>query len=95
MAVPYLLTQKGNPEAPKKFYAQAKVCEELTFRKLSKKTAEKFHASLIKGVKVTFRPCINLKEMLATLKYEKAKQPVFQRHSKRRRAFEKSIASKF
>jgi predicted histone-like DNA-binding protein len=36
-------------------------------------TAEKFNASLIKGGKVTFRPGIDLKEMLATLKYEKAK----------------------
>jgi predicted histone-like DNA-binding protein len=128
MAVTYVLTQKGNPgnsEAPKKFYAQAKSREELTFRKLSKEiaegsttvsdsdvlavlndltkvlkrhlsngeivrfgdfgsfqvtitsegaeTAEKFHASLIKGGKVTFRPGVDLKEMLATLKYEKVK----------------------
>ncbi|MDR1340504.1 MAG: HU family DNA-binding protein [Prevotellaceae bacterium] len=36
-------------------------------------TAEKFNASLIKGGKVTFRPGVDLKEMLATLKYEKAK----------------------
>ena len=34
---------------------------------------DKFNASLIKGGKVTFRPGIDLKEMLATLKYEKAK----------------------
>lgn len=128
MAVNYVLTQKGNPgnpEAPKKFYAQAKSKGELTLRKLSKEiaegsttvsdtdvlavlndltkvlkrhldngeivrfgdfgtfqiaitsegaeTAEKFNASLIKGGKVTFRPGIDLKEMLATLKYEKAK----------------------
>jgi predicted histone-like DNA-binding protein len=128
MAVTYVLTQKGNPgnpKAPKKFYAQAKAREELTFRKLSKEiaegsttvsdtdvlavlndltkvlrrhlengeivrfgdfgsfqtaltsegaeTAEKFHVSLIKGGKVTFRPGVDLKEMLATLKYEKAK----------------------
>jgi predicted histone-like DNA-binding protein len=128
MAVSYVLTPKGNPgnpEAPKKFYAQAKSSGELTLRKLSKEiaessttvsdtdvlavlndltkvlrrhlsngeivrfgdfgsfqaaitsagadTAEKFNASLIKGSKVTFRPGIDLKEMLATLKYEKAK----------------------
>jgi predicted histone-like DNA-binding protein len=36
-------------------------------------TAEKFNTSLIKGGKITFRPGIDLKEMLATLKYEKAK----------------------
>ncbi|MDR1983956.1 MAG: HU family DNA-binding protein [Prevotellaceae bacterium] len=128
MAVTYVLTQKGNPgnpEAPKKFYAQAKSSGEFTLRKLSKEIAEgsttvsdtdvlavlndltkvlrrhlsngeivrfgdfgsfqvaltsegaeteqAFHASLIKGGKVTFRPGVDLKEMLATLKYEKAK----------------------
>jgi predicted histone-like DNA-binding protein len=36
-------------------------------------TAEKFHNSLITGSKVAFRPGIDLKEMLATLKYEKIK----------------------
>jgi predicted histone-like DNA-binding protein len=36
-------------------------------------TADKFHPSLITKPKVTFRPEIDLKEMLATLKYEKAK----------------------
>lgn len=36
-------------------------------------TEEKFHASLIKNPKVTFRQGIDLKEMLVTLKYEKAK----------------------
>jgi predicted histone-like DNA-binding protein len=36
-------------------------------------TAEKFHSSLIKNPKVAFRPGIDLKEMLLTLKYEKAK----------------------
>jgi predicted histone-like DNA-binding protein len=35
-------------------------------------TAEKFHPSLIKNPKVTFRPGVDLKEMLATLKYVKA-----------------------
>jgi predicted histone-like DNA-binding protein len=128
MSVTYVLSQKGNPgdpKAPKKFYAQAKSREELTFRSLSKEiaegsttvsdsdvlavlndltkilkrhlsngeivrfgdfgsfqiaitsegaeTAEKFNVSLIKGGKVTFRPGIDLKEMLATLKYEKMK----------------------
>jgi predicted histone-like DNA-binding protein len=126
MAVTYVLTQKGNPgnpAAPKKFYAQAKSREELTFRKLSKEiaegsttvsdsdvlavlndltkvlkrhlsngeivrfgdfgsfqislsgegaeTAEKFNASLIKSSKVVFRPGVDLKEMQATLKFEK------------------------
>ena len=35
-------------------------------------TAGQFNASLIRSPKVTFRPGIDLKEMLATLKYEKA-----------------------
>ena len=128
MAVSFTLTQKGNPsnpDAPKKFYAQAKASGELTFRKLSKEIAEggttvsdtdmlavlndlikvlrrhlsngeivrfgdfgtfqiaitsegaetaaKFNASRIKGGKVVFRSGVDLKEMLATLKYEKAK----------------------
>jgi predicted histone-like DNA-binding protein len=128
MPITYVLSQKGNPgdpKAPKKFYAQAKAREELTFRRLSKEiaegsttvsdsdvlavlndltkilkrhlsngeivrfgdfgsfqvsltsegaeTAEKFNVSLIKRGKVTFRPGIDLKEMLATLKYEKMK----------------------
>ena len=126
MSVSYVIVQRGNPgnpEAPKKFYAQAKSRGELTFRKLSKEIAEgsttvsdtdvlaflndlnkvlkrhldngeivrfgdfgtfqvgissegaetedKFHSSLIKSPKVLFRPGIDLKEMLATLKYEK------------------------
>jgi predicted histone-like DNA-binding protein len=128
MAVKYIIVphgNPGNPEAPKKFYAQAKGDGELTLRKLSKEiaegsttvsdtdvlavlndltkilkrhldngeivrfgdfgtfqisltsdgaeTEEKFHPSLIKNPKVTFRPGIDLKEMLATLKYEKVK----------------------
>ncbi len=128
MAVTYVLTRKGNPgnpEAPKKFYAQAKARDELTFRKLSKEIAEgsttvsdsdvlavlndlnkvlirhlengeivrfgdfgsfqialssegaetekKFNTSMIKSAKVNFRPGIDLREMLATLKYEKMK----------------------
>ena len=36
-------------------------------------TEEKFHSSLIKSSKVTFRPGIDLKEMLKTLKYVKMK----------------------
>ncbi|MDR3308755.1 MAG: HU family DNA-binding protein [Tannerella sp.] len=36
-------------------------------------TADKFNQSLIKNPKVAFRPGIDLKDMLATLKYEKAK----------------------
>ncbi|MDR2979843.1 MAG: HU family DNA-binding protein [Bacteroidales bacterium] len=43
MAVTYILTQKGNPgnpDAPKKFYAQAKASGELTLKKLSKEISE-------------------------------------------------------
>lgn len=36
-------------------------------------TEAKFNTSLIKGGKVTFRPGVDLKEMLAALKYEKVK----------------------
>jgi DNA-binding protein, histone-like, putative len=36
-------------------------------------TEEKFHHSMIKNPKVTFRPGIDLKEMLQTLKYVKTK----------------------
>ncbi|MDR1198374.1 MAG: hypothetical protein LBK94_05095 [Prevotellaceae bacterium] len=35
-------------------------------------TEAKFHSSLIKTKKVTFRPGIDLKEMLNNLKFEKA-----------------------
>ena len=35
-------------------------------------TEEKFHASLIKKAKINFRPGIDLKDMLLTLKYTKA-----------------------
>ncbi|MDR0420666.1 MAG: HU family DNA-binding protein [Prevotellaceae bacterium] len=128
MAVNYVIVQKGNPadpNAPKKYYAQAKSKGELTLKKLSREiaessttvsdtdvlavlndltkvlrrhldngeivrlgdfgtfqitissggaeTEEKFHSSLIKNPKVTFRPGVDLKESLATLKYEKAK----------------------
>lgn len=43
MAVSYVLVEKGNPgnpDAPKKFYAQAKSRGELTFKKLGKEIAE-------------------------------------------------------
>lgn len=43
MAIKYVLTQKGNPgnpEAPKKFYAQAKSTGEVTLKKLSKEIVE-------------------------------------------------------
>jgi predicted histone-like DNA-binding protein len=128
MAVQYVIVERGNPQNPaalRKFYAQAKSREDLTFRKLSKEiaegsttvsdtdvmavlndlikvlrrhlsngeivrfgdfgafqisvssngaaTEEQFHSSLIKSPKVVFRPGTDLKEMLATLKYEKAK----------------------
>jgi predicted histone-like DNA-binding protein len=128
MAVNYVLVERGNPakpEAPKKFYAQAKSSGEFTFRKLSKEiaqgsttvsdtdvlavlndltkvlcrhlengeivrfgdfgtfqislssegaeTAAKFNSSLIKRSRVAFRPGIDLREMLAILKYEKTK----------------------
>lgn len=36
-------------------------------------TEAKFNQSLIKGAKIAFRPGIDLKEMIATLKYEKEK----------------------
>ena len=43
MAVSYVVIERGNPanpNAPKKFYAQAKSSGELTFKKLSKEIAE-------------------------------------------------------
>jgi nucleoid DNA-binding protein len=36
-------------------------------------TADKFNSSMIKGAKIAFRPGIDLKEMLAIMKFEKAK----------------------
>ena len=36
-------------------------------------TCDKFNSSLIKGAKITFRPGIDLKEMLSVVKFEKAK----------------------
>ena len=128
MPVKYNLSEKGNPgkpEAPKKFYANAKSTGEVTFRSLSKEIAgasttvsdtdvmavlndltkvlsrhlsdgrivrfgdfgsfqvsissegaekaEKFSASMIKGAKILFRPGVDLRDMLATVKYEKEK----------------------
>ncbi|GHV09168.1 hypothetical protein FACS1894160_4600 [Bacteroidia bacterium] len=127
MAVSYVVIERGNPanpNAPKKFYAQAKSSGEMTLKKIGKEIAEgsttvsdtdvlavlndltkvlkrhlengeivrfgdfgtfqltvssegsetaaKFHPSLIKHPKVTFRPGVDLKDMLATLKYTKA-----------------------
>jgi predicted histone-like DNA-binding protein len=45
---------------------------QITLSSNGAETAEKFHPSLIKNPKVTFRPGVDLKEMLATLKYAKA-----------------------
>ena len=126
MAIKYVLTQRGNPgnpEAPKKFYAQAKSTGDITLKKLSKEiaensssvsdtdvlavlndltkflnrhlsegqivrfgdfgtfqisitsegaeTEEKFHQAMIDGVKVNFRPGIDIREMINNLKFEK------------------------
>ncbi|MDR2562905.1 MAG: HU family DNA-binding protein [Prevotellaceae bacterium] len=46
---------------------------QLTLTSEGAETEEKFHVSLIKNPKVSFRPGTDLKEMLATLKYVKAK----------------------
>jgi len=128
MPVKYNLNEKGNPgkpDAPKKFYANAKSSGEVTFRSLSKEiagasttvsdtdvlavlndltkvlsrhladgkivrfgdfgsfqislssegaeTAAKFNSSMIKGSKILFRPGIDLRDMLTTVKYEKDK----------------------
>jgi nucleoid DNA-binding protein len=40
MAVNYVVIEKGNPTAPKKFYAQAKSSGELTLKKLGKAISE-------------------------------------------------------
>ena len=115
----------GDPEAPKKFYAQARARKEFTFRELSKEisegsttvsdtdvmavlndlikvlrrhlengeivrlgdfgafqvalssegaeTEEAFNSSLIKNEKIVFRPGMDLKDMLLTLRFEKMK----------------------
>jgi len=128
MAVPYVIVPKGNPgnpDAPKKFYAQAKSAGEVSLKKLSKEicegnstvsdtdtmavlneltkvlrrnlsqgrivrlgdfgclqiavssggaeTEERFNQSLIRRAKVNFRPGVELRNMLATLKYTKTK----------------------
>ena len=46
---------------------------QITISSNGAETAEEFHSSLIKGAKVTFRPGIDVKEMLNNLKYAKAK----------------------
>lgn len=129
MPVQYTLTQKGNPSkpnAPKKYYANAKSSGEVTLRSLSKEIAGAsttvsdtdvlavlndltkilsrhlaegkivrfgdfgsfsltlssegseqeydFNASMIKTAKIGFRPGLDLKDMLATLKFEKARK---------------------
>jgi predicted histone-like DNA-binding protein len=126
MAVKFKLTERANPlnpDAPKKWYAQAKSSGELTFRKLGKEVAsasstvsdtdmiavlndltkvlchhlangqivrfgdfgsfqitigssgadrpEKFNQSMIRSAKVVFRPGIDLKNTLATLKFKR------------------------
>jgi predicted histone-like DNA-binding protein len=128
MAVNYAVKPKsnpGDPEAPQKYYAQARSSGGLTLKQLSKEiaegsttvsdtdvlavlndltkvvkrhlengkivrlgdfgtfqiavnsegaeTEEKFHPSLIRKSRVTFRPGADLKDMLATLKFEKVK----------------------
>jgi predicted histone-like DNA-binding protein len=43
MAVPYIVTERGNllkPDAPKKFYAQPKSSGEVTLRQIGKEIAE-------------------------------------------------------
>ncbi len=44
---------------------------QITLSSEGAETAEKFNSSLIKSNKITFRPGADLKEMLATVKYEK------------------------
>jgi predicted histone-like DNA-binding protein len=46
---------------------------QITISSESAEDAEKFHSSMIKSAKVTFRPGIDLKEMLPNLKYQKGK----------------------
>lgn len=46
---------------------------QITISSEGSETIEKFHSSMIKNSKVTFRPGVDLKEMLATIKYEKEK----------------------
>ena len=129
MAVPYIVTPKGNPgnpDAPRKFYAQARSAGEVSFKKLSKEICEgnstvsdtdtmavlnelikvlrrnlsqgrivrlgdfgclqvslssdgaeteaQFNQSLINKAKVGFRPGLDLRNMLTTLKYTKVKR---------------------
>ena len=46
---------------------------QITISSAGSETEEKFNSSLIKNSKVSFRPGIDLKEMLNNLKYEKGK----------------------
>lgn len=46
---------------------------QITISSEGAESEEKFHQGLIKKSKVTFRPGIDLKDMLATVKYEKVK----------------------
>ena len=45
---------------------------QISFSSTGAETASQFNASLIKKPKVAFRPGIDLRDMLTTLKYEKA-----------------------
>lgn len=44
---------------------------QITLSSEGAESAEKFNSSLIKSNKITFRPGVDLREMLATVKYEK------------------------
>ncbi len=46
---------------------------QISLRSEGAETAEKFNASMIKGAKILFRPGLDLKDMLSTVKYEKEK----------------------
>ncbi|MDD4993458.1 MAG: DNA-binding domain-containing protein [Paludibacter sp.] len=126
MAVKYVLAPKGNPgdpNAPKKFYAQTKSTGDITLKQISREIAEnsttvsdsdvlavlndltkilnrhlkdgkivrfgdfgtfqiniksegaetedKFHQAMLTNVKVTYRPGIDVREMINNLKFEK------------------------
>lgn len=62
----------------KKHLAEGKIVKfgdfgnyQITLSSEGAETAEKFTSALIKSNKITFRPGADLKEMLATVKYEK------------------------
>ena len=85
MSINYKLNAKGNPlkpAEPKKWYANAKSAGDVTLRALGKEiaarsavaeTEAKFNASMIKNPKIAFRPGVDLKEILTSLKYTKVK----------------------